>query len=158
MTTTDLKEHLNEVTARARRLITNDLLAIPESIRATGHGGCSRTALHVVAECALVNGFIAGYLLSGKMERRPPEERDALLATFDTTEKTVAFLDSETEKLLAAFAQVDPETLFEVVDSPLGRPMSRFAIAELPATHMMYHDGQLNYMQTLHGDSEMHWG
>ncbi len=36
----------------------------------------------------------------------------------------------------------------------VSRPAKR--IAELPVSHVMYHDGQLNYIQTLHGDDQMH--
>jgi hypothetical protein len=35
--------------------------------------------------------------------------------------------------------------------------MSKFALAHLASIHMMYHDGQLNYIQSLHGDGEIHW-
>jgi uncharacterized damage-inducible protein DinB len=27
----------------------------------------------------------------------------------------------------------------------------------LPASHMTYHDGQINYIQTLLGDAKFHW-
>ena len=57
----------------------------------------------------------------------------------------------------AAFETLDENTLGETSDIPFGRPMSRMAIAELPAIHMMYHDGQLNYVQTLNGDKDIHW-
>ena len=49
------------------------------------------------------------------------------------------------------------ESLGETTNALMGRVMTRLAVAELPAVHMSYHDGQLNYIHSLCGDSEMHW-
>lgn len=152
------KEHLRGFALRVKQLLVNDLTAISAEKRNECLGGCARSALNMVAECAALNGAIAHYLQTGEMKRLPPDEREAFLNSFDTLEKTLAFLDERTDKLLEAYAALDESTLGEMSDQPFGRPMSRFAVAELPAMHMMYHDGQLNYIQTLHGDSEIHWG
>ncbi len=102
--------------------------------------------------------MIAGWLSTGQRTPRPsPEQRDAHLRSFDTEEKALAYLAQETARLLEAIDALDPVTLGDTSDEPLGRPMSLFAVAELPAMHMMYHDGQLTYLQTLHGDTENHW-
>jgi len=153
------KEHLRSLTERWHRLLVNDLKAIDESKNNVSPGGSARPALHIVAECAAVNGMVAHYLRTGTPAPRPPrEERDAHWKSLDTLEKALAYLDEETNNLLGALDALDEDTLGDVSDQPLGRPMSRFAVAELPAVHMAYHDGQLNYLQTLHGDDQMHWG
>jgi hypothetical protein len=151
------KEHLRAVTERAHRLLVNDLKAIAEDRNNTCPGGCARPALHIVAECAAVNGFVAGFLETGRAERPSREERDAHLRSFDTAEKALAYLDRETQNLLRVLDGLDENTLGDVSEAPLGRPMTRFAVAELPSSHMMYHDGQLNYLQTLYGDDQNHW-
>lgn len=152
------KEHLRALTERAHRLLINDLKAIAEDKSNASPGGVARTALHIVAECAMVTGFLGKALNGVEVQRPPKEEREAHLNSFDTTEKVLAYLDRETQDLLTVIDGLDESTLGEVSDKPFGRPMSRFALAEFPALHMMYHDGQLNYIQTLHGDAEMHWG
>jgi hypothetical protein len=158
MATLDLKTHLRDTTERVRGLLVNDLKAIPADKQNVSPGGAARTALNIVAECAAVNGMIAGWLSTGQGISRPsPEQREAHLRSFDTQEKALAYLDQETNRLLSAIDALDPDTLGDTSDEPLGRPMSRFAVAELPAMHMMYHDGQLTYLQTLHGDTENHW-
>lgn len=153
-----LKDHLRAQTERAHRLLTNDLKAIALDRQNASPGGVARPALHIVAECAMVNAFIADYLRTGTAAPRPsPEERETRLRSFDTAEKALACLDQATQNLLQTIEALDESTLGEISDQPLGRPVTRFALAELPSVHMMYHDGQLNYLQTLHGDSVNHW-
>ena len=152
-------EHLRAATDRASRLLANDLKAIPEEKQNTSPGGIARTPVNIVAECAMVNGRIAHFLRSGEMPPRPTiEERNRHLASFDSAEKALAYLERETTVLLAAFDGLEPARLGERNDELFGRPMTLFQLAELAAVHMSYHDGQLNYVQTLYGDAEMHWG
>ena len=158
MSTLQPREHLRGMALRVQRLMVNDLKAIPEDKQSECPGGCARTPLSLVVECAYLNGMIADYLQTGEMNRMPPDQREAHFASFDTQEKALAYLEQETQRYIAVVETLDESTLGEVSDQPLGRPMSRFAVAELPSIHMMYHDGQLNYIQTLYGDSEMHWG
>ncbi|HZO90085.1 MAG TPA: DinB family protein [Chthonomonadaceae bacterium] len=151
------KQHLREMIQSARHRLVNDLKAIPAEKQNERPGGCARSALHIVAECATLNGTIATFLRTGTMNRLSREEREAHLRSFDTEETALAYLEQETQRLLEAVDTLDENTLGDVSTEPLGRPMSRFALAGLPAGHMMYHDGQLNYIQTLHGDDKIHW-
>lgn len=135
----------------------NSFDAIPDDQKTVGREGCSRSPISIIAECGLLNGRVASYLTTGEWNRPPAEEYRAKIASFDTPEKALACLNSGTEQLLAAVADLDPATLGDDCSAAFGRPMTRFAIAELGAVHMSYHDGQLNYLQTLCGDAEMHW-
>jgi hypothetical protein len=153
-----LKEHLIQTIRSVQAMMISDLKAIPETQLRVSPGGCARDALNLVAECAMVNGFVARFLQTGSFERPPAEDRQAHLASFDTADKALGYLEQETNALIAAIEGVDESTFGDVIENtPLGRPMTRFAIAQLPAMHMMYHDGQLNYIQTLYGDDKMHW-
>ena len=158
MSTLPLKENLRDGIRRARYLMSNDLKAIPAEKAGASPGGVARTPINIVAECAMANGQFADYFLTGQFIHVPHEEQEARLAEFDSVEKVLAYLDKETGRLLDALEAVDESTLGEVSDQVHGRPRTRLAIAQLPATHMMYHDGQLAYIQTLLGDGEMHWG
>ena len=156
--TVSLKGHLREATALWHRRLANDLNAVAEGKENANPGGVAHPALHIVAECAAVNGMIAGYLSGGEFNRPTPEQREAHLRSFDTREKALAYLEQETQRLLSTIDGLDESTLGEVSDAPLGRPMTRFALAELPAQHMAYHDGQIGYIHLLHGDNKNHWG
>jgi hypothetical protein len=43
------------------------------------------------------------------------------------------------------------------IQMPWGFVMPAAVAIFLPDSHMSYHDGQLNYIQTLLGDTKFHW-
>ncbi len=153
----ELKIHLLNSIRRSRSLIIGDLQALNRDQASTSPGGKARPAVHFVSECGYVNGMIADFCQSGEIHRLSLEEKRNHLASFDTVEKAINYLSRETDRLLEAVEHADLSNLSEAC-SPLGRMMSRLEVLELPAMHMMYHDGQLNYIQSLHGDEEIHWG
>lgn len=157
MAALDPKQHLIGFTKLTSTRLANDLKALDAEKSVLCPGGSGRTPVHIVAECALVNRFVAGWLKTGETNRGSSEEREKIMTSYDTKEKALALLEEETQNLLAVLESLDPATLGDESEQPLGRPMSRFAVAELPAAHMMYHDGQLNYIHTLHDDTDMHW-
>jgi hypothetical protein len=149
---------LRGFTELAYTVFAKDLKALPDDKLNAGCGESGRAPLHIAAECGLVNQRVAGYLRGEELPRPSPEEREALLCSFDTREKALAFLEEGTQTLLKALEELDENTLGDVDEKFFeGMPMSRFSVAQLPAVHMMYHDGQLNYIQTLYGDKQMHW-
>lgn len=152
------QEHLLAMVSHVAGRLANDLKAIPDEQANACPGGCARSAVNIVAECATLNGLVARFLRTGEAPQRPtPEQRAAHLASFDTKEKALAYLEQETNALREALQAVEENTLGEVTEAMFGRPMTRYAVAELTYTHMMYHDGQLNYIHTLHGDDKVHW-
>ena len=153
----DLKAHLKGFTEQACHFLIRDLAATADDQVNQGPGGDARTAAHIIAECALTNGAIAAYVRGEEIKRLPPDERKAHLASFDTKEKALLYLTEQTDLLLAAIEAADPDWLCEIDEGFFGKPQTRFSIAEFPAIHMMYHDGQLNYIHTLHGDTKIHW-
>lgn len=157
MSTFDVRPHLHGAIERAHQMLVKDLNALPEDSAAACPGGVARPAIELIVECAGVNGTIAGVLTTGEFNRPTPEQRKAYYASITTREAALAELEQKTHVLLAAIDAMDENTLGEMLPGVFGSPMTRFALAEVPFMHMMYHDGQLNYIQSLHGDSEMHW-
>jgi hypothetical protein len=149
--------HLVSATERAATRLMNDLNAIPDDRENHCPGGCARSAVHIAAECAVVNGAVATYLTTGEVIRPTPEQRETLLAAYDTKTKARQFLSDETERLIAAIRGLDVTTLGDPASFFPTRPSDIYTVAELPAWHMMYHDGQLCYIQTLYGDTDIHW-
>jgi hypothetical protein len=154
---TQLKEHLVGFTERMHGFLAKDLNAVTEEDSGACPGGCARPARQFVAECASLNGMIADLLAGGEMKRRSPEEQKAHLDSFDTREKAIAYLNEQTARLVAAIQGMDENKLGETTDVLFGRPSTWFSVAEFPAIHMMYHDGQLNYLHRLNGDDKIHW-
>jgi hypothetical protein len=156
MTALNPRAHLRASTERMHSQLVNDLNALPEDKAGVSPGGVARPAIEFVVECGGLNMMVSTLLTGGEFKRRTPEERKAFYATFTTREQALAFLDQQTQGLLTTLDGLDENTLGDMIDGPIG-PMTRFALAQLPAMHMMYHDGQLNYLQALHGDDKMHW-
>lgn len=152
----DAKAHLRKATETGAKYIANNINAIAEDKRNEVPAGNARSPLYIVAEAASVNGMVAKMLTGETMERPSSEQTEAYLKTFDTAEKALAFLTKETDSLLAAIDALDESTLGDIIPTPIGE-RTRFGLAEIPMWHMSYHDGQLNYIQTMLGDKEMHW-
>ncbi len=72
--------------------------------------------------------------------------------------KATAIVDFEDSirELVDALGQVTDERLRAPVETPFGAlPLAR--LAEIVPRHIMYHSGQLNYIQTWLGDEVFHW-
>ncbi len=156
MTAFEPRAALRAALERTHKNLVNDLNATPDDKIRSGAGGVSRSAIDVVVECGSLNAWVAAMLTGGETPNRSPEERAAFIASFQTKESTLAYLDQQTHLLLTAVDAMDENTLGDIVETPIG-PMTRFGVVELTAMHMMYHDGQINYIQAMNGDAEMHW-
>ena len=153
----NVKESLIGLTLQAKEFLTKDLKAIPADKQNTVFGGCSRSALNMVAECAGNCDVMSKILTGTSIETSSPEVRAVFFGSFDTQEKVLAFLDEKVASLVEVIKNLDEDTLGDdCPDFPFGK-MNRFGIAQLPGVHMMYHDGQLNYIHTLLNDSAVHW-
>ncbi len=158
MSTLSPKAQLHDTLESSNRWLADDFAAIPADKMVVSPGGAGRTPISIVAECADLNRIMATRLETGAFpERRSPEDREAFLDTFDTPEKALAFLDEETRHLLRVVDGLDDATFANTLMHPLGMETTVFGLAEFAALHMMYHDGQLNYIHSLYGDSAMHW-
>ena len=57
-------------------------------------------------------------------------------------------------RAIDTFSEAD---LGKEVAMPWGAKFPAMVAILLPTSHMTYHDGQINYIQTLFGDAEFHW-
>jgi uncharacterized damage-inducible protein DinB len=152
------KVHLRTLLERVHHMVVKDLQAIETEKLTASPGGVARDPLHIAAELGMANRYFADYLATRQLAPRPsPEEREAHMRSFDTLEKALTYLDQETQNLLSVIDGLDENTLGETTNDMFRLPMTLFAVAEFAAMHMMYHDGQLNYIHTLYGDKEIHW-
>ncbi len=98
----NLKDHLKATISHAAELLEKDFHAIEETKRSESLGGTSRAALPLMVECGAVNLVFAKALRQEEHVRPSPEDRAAFYASFDTTEKTLAFLHEQTKGLLSS--------------------------------------------------------
>lgn len=130
-------------------LYSLDLRALPEGKFETSPGGVARTPQDISSEVAGFNRLCCALLTD-----QPAAESGGMVA--DAAAAEVAVKESS-EALLATIDSLDEDALQAKVTAPWGQEMTKFDLAQMAAINTVYHDGQLNYFQALHGDGEIHW-
>ena len=149
-----MAKHLHDFLARATQKASADLeaalLRLPADKRNWSPMGDARTALDMVAECALMNGNTADLIQTrvfpadfdwaafGRAKTELAQNRDALLS----------LLHANTQKVIAALNAVAEEDLNVAVPMPWG-PMALSEVMAYPYWNMSYHEGQINYIAAL---------
>lgn len=157
ITRIDAKAELANWTRRIAGMYVADLKALDETAISASAGGAARTAQEFTAEVAGFNLMVAQKLRGEDAPSRTDEERAAFTALFSNKEECISRLSSSSEELASAIEFASEESMTETVELPWGETMSKWALANLCANHIFYHDGQLNIIQSLKGDAEMHW-
>lgn len=157
MTALDPRSVLHTALDFPAKNLVNDLNALSEEQASAGPSEGTRSAISVVAECAAVNSGIAAFVSTGTFPSSSPEQNTAFYAGISTRAQALSALESSIQTLRDAIDACPPEKWGEPVTDIFGTPTTVFGVAGFAAMHMMYHDGQLNYLHTLHGDPEMHW-
>lgn len=139
-------------------MYTKDIKAIPDDKWDATFGGCSKSAN--VATCdtlAMLDWTTEA--LKGNMVEIDEESyvTDAVKAACATKEGACAYLASSTAAFAGALNAASDEALNTVVTPPWKMPAPLFILANIAVSHVWYHDGQLNYIQTLLGDEKVHW-
>jgi hypothetical protein len=154
----DAKAALLEQIRRMGDLYISDFTHIPEDKVGVCPMGVARTALNFTAECAMFNKFVTGLATGNPSARPSDEERHAFYASIDTADKAKDLLKGSVDGLAAAIEGLDDEALFAPATAPWGEPTTVYKLAGMATMHLMYHAGQINYIQSLYGDAENHWG
>jgi hypothetical protein len=137
-------------------LYAADLAAMTDEMLSTSVAGKARTAYDLTYEVISVNDLITEK--AKNFVREPKENTGWTKAPMSFCDKqaAIAAFNASIEGVVETLKSAHPEFLDEIVDSPLG-PLPVKRLAGIVPMHIMYHSGQLNYIQTLHGDDEFHW-
>ena len=157
MASFDRKAYLVEEIGNMCKSYIEDLAHIPDVKITESPMGCARNALTFTAECAGFNSWIAD-ALGGTIAPMPSQEtRDRFYASMDSREKVTTALQNSCDRIIAALQSLDDADLDEPTTAPWGASMTKFKLATMAYVHMIYHNGQVNYIQTLYGDPDNHW-
>lgn len=143
---------LADTTLRAATSIATALLNLPEDKRNWSPGGNARTALDMVAECAINNEVTAALIEARKWADHDHAVYLANKAELVASgwESVKALLDKNTERLVAVIRAVPDDALDIPIETPYGSgPLS--GIMTYPYWNMSYHEGQINYIGSLLG-------
>ncbi len=134
-------------------LIVKDAKYIPEDKFCVCPMGCAKTAAAILREIAIGN-----VKLSGAIKGTGPDAEFESRAEKANTVDELGTLVIESAKIACGVIDsVAEEDLEKQVTMPWGASFPMFVAIFLPSQHMTYHDGQINYIQTLHGDNCFHW-
>jgi uncharacterized damage-inducible protein DinB len=104
----------------------------------------------------VTNLVYASVLANAPLPFRSQAESDAATDECDTLPKACAYLHRSLTRLCDTLIALPAERLTEMVILPDGEKMPSALAMLVPANHMQYHLGQINYLQTLMGDEEYH--
>ncbi len=144
---------LATTTQKAAADLMEAFLALPEEKRNWSPVEGARTALNLVAECALINGYTAeliqdhrwplddsGSDLQQKMNELMAKGWDAM----------AALLKDNTERLAAALRAVPDEALETEITIQWGK-LPLIGYMAYPNWNLAYHLGQINYITSMLG-------
>lgn len=132
-----------------------DINAIPDEKWTQSFGGCVRSANHLLAD-TVTNCMWTTAILKGE-NSSCYNDMEALGETFVDKAAGVDAFKTASDDLANAIRSASDEILNSVVNAPWGMPTPVMTLAHISVSHVWYHDGQFNYIQSLLGDEKVHW-
>lgn len=153
----DFKGFLCDLVTKYAQILAADLAHVPSDRLHEAPMGVARSPMAFTAECIGFNRLVADALAGKPIAMPSKEEIAAFFASIDTIEKAQAGLTTTAQAIVAGIQAASEGALAAEVVAPWGEPMPLYQLAYSAAGHMNYHDGQVNYVQALYGDSVNHW-
>lgn len=153
----DAASELAAWTRRVASMYAKDLRALSDEAYQKPVGEKVRSMQDVTAEVTGFNMMVAKHIGGEEIAMPSDEDRAAFTASLADRAKGIEMILASGEMLASAIESAGPDRLASMTQAPWGEPMSYYLMANLTANHMLYHDGQVNIVQCLHGDDAMHW-
>lgn len=151
-----IKDSLIELIEGAGKDYVKDLESLTTDHLTASLGGAARKGADFSYEVAVVNKRVAARLRGDDPGPWPFEAWATAPAEYATQEALIDLVNSSVTEVTQALAGVSDEDLFAPLK--IGESeTSRFKLASMVLIHLSYHDGQLNFIQSLNGDGEIHW-
>lgn len=146
-TTVDAAVELAGFARRFTKMYVCDLKALSQEHYAAPHGGVTRSAHEITAEIDAVNRMIANRIQTGTdAPKRTDEEREAHSISLSKIEDGIAAVQASGEALAVAILD-GRDRLGETMMAPWGEESTVYRMTFIFVSHILYHDGQLNYLQ-----------
>ncbi|MCI2430274.1 DinB family protein [Candidatus Acetothermia bacterium] len=154
----DTKQYLANVARFAAQAVARTAPFVPENKRNWSPMGAARTTTDMVQECAEALEIATKFMQTSQFARPDAQARAELLKKNPPKlEELFPRLQKAADEYAQALEKFPAERLMEMVPSPFGgEPRPLLMQLSMPVFNMMYHYGQINYIQTMLGDTEMH--
>ena len=121
-------------------------------------GGDARKPVDFTYEVALINRRIAARLKSEEPPAMPQGEA-WIVAPEELQSKAaiIEYMTASSNELLEAAKALPESDAAKMIGAP-GKEEPAYTFVSFATMHTMYHDAQLNFIQSLAGDLKVHWG
>ena len=146
-----LQAFLADATLQASADLETALLRLPEDKRDWRAGGQARSALDMIAECAILNGLTADDIPQraiADFDRAAYEAEKARLR--QDPDMLLALLRDNSARVAQVIRATPDADLEGEIPSPWG-PMAATENASYPYWNMKYHEGQINFIASMLG-------
>lgn len=133
-----------------------DINAIPDDKWTATFGGCTRPANELTADAISLLYWCTG-ALKGETAGGEGDGMKELTTACESKAVAIAKLMESSDAFCAALGAASDETLNSVVTPPWQMAAPLYILAQITVSHIWYHDGQLNYIHCLLGDSKIYW-
>ncbi len=138
-------------------MYTADINAIPDDKWKDTFGGCTRSACELTADAVAFTDWVARAINGDVDPNYNPDTMKVFVDRCSTKEGAVAGLQQHCTALFNAITTASDDDLQRTITAPWGMDTPAFMLAHIAVSHLWYHDGQLNYIQSLLGDGQVHW-
>jgi len=154
-------DQMAKMTQRAVEDVCRTALALPEDKGDWSPGGDARSALNQMQEIAMQGAWFLTIIREGNMPAfggKAMKEVDRIGVTHGTLPACVEKAKETTAQLCQAIIEFPLDRLDDEVVLPFGGgiAMTMADVIALPYWNMIYHLGQINQIQLMLGDREMH--
>jgi hypothetical protein len=154
-----LQQQAIKLTKGAVDMLFNNARHIPADKLDWQPMGEARSVMSQVIECAGAAYFFASVLKGEPMDMNDPaqqEKRKQFEASLTTIEAVEDAARKSHEILYSVIASVPDGDLDELCPMPWNPNNTKADIIFAPYWNLVYHIGQINYLQLMLGDTEMH--
>lgn len=143
--------------ARLKHLLT----FVPDEKLSWSPSSTSRSAIGLAAHCGLTSRAFVDLMVGRMPDPMPSLEvffRDLVSAekAIDSREAANALIDDSTEELISAIKSLSDEQIASSPETPFG-PIPMTYLLGLFSSHIDGHIAQLEYLQTVWGDFNLHY-
>lgn len=153
----DARGYLGHWLAGLSGMIQADIQAIPDDKWTATYGGCTKCARDLTADAIAMLDWTTEALKGHPVLTEESYVTEQIKGDVATKDAACAKIKQSSEAFVAALGAASDEALNAMVTPPWRMDAPLFMIAQIAVSHIWYHDGQLNYIQCLLGDDQIHW-
>ena len=151
------REKIKEKLESVKKDYANDLAAMPHDDLETSPGGQARAPYDFTYEVVVVNDRMTNAIRGVANGPWPFEGWAVAPADFRNKERAIAEIERSLDGMISVWGELEEAELCKEITSASGATSTPMDFALMCVQHTGYHDAQLNFIQAMRGDMEVHW-